>query len=221
MKNAKKVLLLVLCAALLVSASIAGTVAYLTSKATVTNTFTVGKVAITMDEAKVNNYGQKLDENDNVWAEGATLADRQVTNTYLLVPGHEYVKDPIVYVEANSEKCYVFVKVVNGLKAYEATSNTIHSQILANQWVELDETNHPGVYYKVQEKAATKVELPVFASFTLATNAESVGGWNDIEAATATTSGTNDIVVTAYAIQFDTMTGPADAWAKMTDQLNS
>ena len=53
-KNLKKVLLLVLCAALLVSVTVAGTVAYLTSTAKVENTFTVGKVKITMDESKVD-----------------------------------------------------------------------------------------------------------------------------------------------------------------------
>ena len=42
MKNAKKVLLLVLCAVLLVGASVAGTVAYLTATDSVENTFTVG-----------------------------------------------------------------------------------------------------------------------------------------------------------------------------------
>ena len=47
MKKAKKVLLLALCAVLLVGATIAGTVAYLTSTTTeVKNTFTAGKVQI-------------------------------------------------------------------------------------------------------------------------------------------------------------------------------
>ena len=54
MKNAKKVLLLALCAILLVGATIAGTVAYLTSQKTDTYTFTVGKVSITLTEDKIN-----------------------------------------------------------------------------------------------------------------------------------------------------------------------
>ena len=54
MKTRSKALVLTLCAVLLVVATVMGTMAYLTSTDTVTNTFTVGKVAITLDEAKVN-----------------------------------------------------------------------------------------------------------------------------------------------------------------------
>ena len=49
MKNGKKALLLAACAVLLVVATIFGTVAYLTDKDTVNNTFTVGKVDIKLD----------------------------------------------------------------------------------------------------------------------------------------------------------------------------
>ena len=44
-KKAKKVVALLLCAVLLVVGSVTGTMAYLTANDTVTNTFTVGKVA--------------------------------------------------------------------------------------------------------------------------------------------------------------------------------
>jgi predicted ribosomally synthesized peptide with SipW-like signal peptide len=41
MKNAKKAILLTLCAILLVAGSVAGTLAYLTDRSSVENTFTV------------------------------------------------------------------------------------------------------------------------------------------------------------------------------------
>ena len=109
-KKAKKVVALLLCAVLLVVGSVTGTMAYLTSKATVTNTFTVGKVAITLDEAKVNAYGEPVDASDNV----VILADapRVAANEYKLVPGHTYVKDPVIHVAAGSEACYLFVKII-------------------------------------------------------------------------------------------------------------
>ncbi|MBQ2690781.1 MAG: hypothetical protein IJF53_01345 [Clostridia bacterium] len=89
MKNTKKALLMTLCAVMLVAASVMGTMAYLTSTTgVVTNTFTVGKVGITLDEAKVTEYGVK---------DGDT---RVMANTYKLVPGHTYVKDPTVHVAA-------------------------------------------------------------------------------------------------------------------------
>ena len=54
MKSKKKVFMTVLCATALVVASVLGTMAFLTSKDKVNNTFTVGNVAITLDEAKVH-----------------------------------------------------------------------------------------------------------------------------------------------------------------------
>jgi len=58
MKTKSKALLLALCAVLLVAASVLGTMAYLTSRAEVTNTFTVGSVSITLDEAPVDENGE-------------------------------------------------------------------------------------------------------------------------------------------------------------------
>lgn len=97
MKKTRKTLLVTLCALLLVATSILGTLAYLTSQDTVTNTFTVGSVEITLDETEVNLYGEPTDG-------GVT---RVKANTYKLLPGHEYVKDPIVHVNAASEPCYI------------------------------------------------------------------------------------------------------------------
>ena len=57
MKKFMKALAILACAILLVIATIAGTVAYLTDTATVENTFTAGKVDITLDEANVTEYG--------------------------------------------------------------------------------------------------------------------------------------------------------------------
>lgn len=96
MKKAKKILALLLCAVLLVGASIAGTVAYLTSQDEVVNNFTVGQVKISLDEAKVNSAGEPLRDQPRVQ-----------TNDYHLLPGHYYSKDPQVHVTADSEDCYV------------------------------------------------------------------------------------------------------------------
>lgn len=100
MKTKSKALLLTLCAVLLVAASVLGTMAYLTSSAEVKNTFTVGKVEIKLDEAKVNA--------DGIPVEGA---DRVTANSYKLMPGNTYTKDPTVTVKAGSEESYVRMKV--------------------------------------------------------------------------------------------------------------
>ena len=95
MKTKRKALLLTFCAVLLVVASVLGTIAYLTSQDEVKNTFTVGQVAIKLDEAKVNPNGTP--------AEGA---DRVKANSYKLLPGHTYTKDPKVTVLNGSESSY-------------------------------------------------------------------------------------------------------------------
>ena len=98
----KKILALVLALTLLVGGVVGGTVAWLVSKpAAVVNTFTVGKLAITLDETDVDEWG--------VPVPGAT--ERVKANTYNLMPGRVYTKDPIVHVQPNSEKSYVFVKL--------------------------------------------------------------------------------------------------------------
>ena len=102
MKTKSKALLLTLCAVLLVAASVLGTMAYLTSTDTVTNTFTVGKVEIKLDETDVTNPN----------------GPRVKANSYKLMPGTTYTKDPTVTVLNGSEASYVRMKVTfNNAKA--------------------------------------------------------------------------------------------------------
>lgn len=104
-KTKTKALLMSLCAVLLVAASVLGTMAYLTDSKDVKNTFTVGNVAIKLDEAKVDEKGNLVKNQDD------TLADRVTRNEYKLLPGHTYVKDPTVTVLAPSVESYVRMKV--------------------------------------------------------------------------------------------------------------
>ena len=99
MKTKSKALLLTLCAVLLVAASVLGTMAYLTSTAKVENTFTIGKVEIKLDEAKVDELGNVVSDN------------RVQANEYKLMPGNTYTKDPTVTVLNGSEEAYVRMKV--------------------------------------------------------------------------------------------------------------
>lgn len=97
-----KALLLTLCAVLLIAGSVLGTLAYLSDRDKVVNTFTVGDVQIKLDEADVDEDGNPVDsDNDGE-------ADRtEEGNQYHLVPGQTYPKDPTVTVEAGSEPSYV------------------------------------------------------------------------------------------------------------------
>lgn len=186
MKQAKKVLLLVLCAVLLVGASVAGTVAYLTSQDAVTNTFTVGKVEITLDESKVDEYGV-----------ADMSADRVDANTYKLVPGHTYVKDPIVHVDSESENCFLYVKVENAIAGIEADT-TIAAQLAANGWTPVA-TGSNVYYYK--DVCGAGFNIPTFTQFKIKEDAQDLSAYKDLQ-----------IVVTAYAVQHDGFASAVAAW---------
>ena len=96
----KKKLMTVLALVLVIAMSVAGTYAYLTSADQVVNTFTVGDVQIKLDEAKANADGSLV-----------ANADRVKANSYKLLPGHTYNKDPMVTVLKGSESSYVKMTV--------------------------------------------------------------------------------------------------------------
>ena len=187
MKNRKlRKIILTLCSALLlVSLSVGATLAYLTSTTgAVTNTFTAGNVTITLDEAKADVYGVA----DNT-------VDRVTGNEYKLIPGHTYAKDPTVHVAEGSEDCWLFVKVENGLGEDE---DTIVTQMGEIGWTLVDgETN----IYAYKEIVSAEEDVIVFNTFTL-------DGDANVE-----TLKTAQIVITAYAVQADTFTTAAAAWA--------
>lgn len=194
MKTTKKALLLTLCAVLLVAASVLGTMAYLTSTDEVQNTFTVGQVQITLDEKDTDN--------------STPDADRDKANAYHLLPGNEYEKDPTVHVNAVSEDSWIFVKVENGIAAFEAATSTeengyksISDQITANGWTALDGVAN--VYYKPYTKSATGSDLIVFSNFKIADTANDVQGWATLNAT---------VNITAYAVQKDGFDTASAAW---------
>lgn len=114
MRKAKKTVLAVACAAALVAGSIAGTMAYLTSKDEVKNTFTVGQVEISLDEAKVDEKGRPVkvgDDGTETVVKDLAAAERVTRNSYKLIPGHKYTKDPTLTVLKGSEESYVRLMV--------------------------------------------------------------------------------------------------------------
>lgn len=199
MKKTKiKVLTVALCLVMVAVSSSLFTIAYLTSKTgTVTNTFSVGKVAITLDETAVDAYGEPI----------ASAAPTQ-SNSYKLIPGHTYTKDPTVHVAAGSEVCYLFVKVVNPLSSIEATGNTtIAKQMETNGWVAL--TGVENVYYlsTTVDARSAQQNKTVFSQVVL----------EDDSSDWATSYG--NITIKAYAVQADGFNTAAAAWtaADFTD----
>lgn len=195
MKTKSKALLLTLCAVLLVAASILGTMAYLTSTAEVKNTFTVGDVAITLDEAKVGTDGKALTGNS---------AARVTANNYKLMPGHTYDKDPTIYVATGSEDCYLFVKVVNEIAGIESaeTYGTIDDQMTNRNWKALG-TSYPGIYF-FSNSTETPITKPTLVS--AGTNPKVFDNFeiqDNVDNAKLTAYNNKTITVTAYAVQAD------------------
>jgi len=222
MKGAKKAVVLMLCVGAVAVAGVFGTMAYFTSQDVVENTFTVGNVAITLDEAKVNEYGVPVD------ASGAEttveLAPRVDANTYKLFPGHTYTKDPIVHVDDKSENCWLFVKIENDIDkvdiSRDKTINDIERKTLATQlsergWTAVDANAGIYAYTSIVTAGA---DIPVFVSFTI----EGDGiEYDDLIKFDKTDKGADApaITVTAYAIQADGFTTYEAAWNGAKNQF--
>lgn len=190
MRKAKKTLLAAACACALVVGSVAGTVAYLTSQDSVTNTFTVGNVAITLDETDVDDSTQN--------------AARDQANSYKLLPGHEYTKDPIVHVDGNSEDSYLFVKVDNQISAIEDSAITVASQMAAKGWKAVG--GQAGLYVYVGTATGATAPLAVTAGSNV-TVFEKIKVEGTVDNATLANYANKTITVTAYAVQKDGFEG--------------
>ncbi len=184
-----KILAIVLCAAALVTGSIAATVAYLTMKTNaVQNTFTAGDIEITLDQT-------------------ATL------NEFKMMPGQTYTVNPSVTVTADSEDCWLFVKIDEVLEGSDAgfpdgtTFATYLTYALADGWTKLD--GETGVYYRSVTDVEKGTGLFVIKDNTVTATATCTKAQYDL-----LNDAKPNLKLTAYAVQrvgFDTA---AAAWVQ-------
>lgn len=129
----KKTLALLLALVLVFGAAVGGTIAYLTdTTAPITNTFTVGNINIDLAETATN---------------------------FKMVPGCDIAKDPKVTVVANSEACWLFVKI-------EKSDNldSFISYNVASGWTQGDGTKIPSnVWYRSVDALTTDQTFSVLA----------------------------------------------------------
>ncbi|MBQ7364872.1 MAG: hypothetical protein IJW46_04675 [Clostridia bacterium] len=202
----------ILAAAALVIGSVAGTVAYLTASAAVSNVFTVGNVAIEMFESKVNSDGTLVDP--SVAAGTKKTAD---SNSYHLLPGQTYVKDPTIYINETSDSMYLFVKTSNQIRTIEVEEERMRTQMEQNGWVEykISDNNIDIIWvYGTKEGdvitptavTATSTncgfagQIALFDHFTIKSDAD------------VSIYGGAKVTATAYAIQTSGMNSVEDAW---------
>ena len=210
MKKTRKILLMAACAVLLVCISVGATVAYLTSTDSVTNTFTVGKVAIKLDEAPVDTNGK------------ATTGARVKANNYKLLPGHTYNKDPMVTVLSGSEPAYIKMTVTfskaNELDAIFASVGGANLTGIFNgydsaNWIakgntkDADASTRTYVFWYKEAVGAPNGDVALDALF------DSITVPGTITNAQLDTIAGMTITVNAYAIQADGFADAATAWA--------
>ena len=205
----KKILLVGLLVVLVAAVSVGLTVAYLTSADTVTNTFTVGDVEIALDEAKVDVNGDPV-----------TPAARVKTNTYKLIPGHTYTKDPTVTVKAGSAKSYVRMLVtVTNSSAFDAVLPNADLRAIFggyddSKWEYIKNTENADNtrtyefrYYQTVTASVDTALEPLFKKITVPGNVNN-DQLKTLEGA--------QIIVEAEAIQADSFVDADAAWAAFT-----
>ena len=173
----KKTLALVLALTLLVAGVVGGTLAWLTDQtAEVKNTFTVGDINIGLTE---------------------TTAD------YKMVPGNTIAKDPTVTVKANSEACWLFVKVTESTDLKDFITYAI-----AEGWTALSGVD--GVYYREVPASAADQPFSVLKGDAVTVNSDVTK-----EMLTAKDFANPTLTFKAYAVQKDNVASASDAWAKV------
>ncbi len=210
MKNRSKALVLCICTLALIVSGVFTTLAYLTSTDEVVNTFTVGNVAITLDEADVNTDGTPI--------EGAP---RVQENEYHLLPGHTYTKDPTVHIADTSEEAYLIVTITIDDNADLQTA--LNKYNLSNDLWDLLEGSVQDDWSTLTP-AFTETEDDSSKTYYLTYKTTIDGDTDDIvlfKTVTVPDEFTNDdlatldnfkITVNAYAVQVDGLASAQAAW---------
>lgn len=173
----KKTLALVLALTLLMAGVVGSTLAWLTDQtAEVKNTFTVGDINIGLTET---------------------------TTDYKMVPGNTIAKDPTVTVKANSEACWLFVKVTESTDLKDFITYAI-----AEGWTALPGVD--GVYYREVPASAADQPFSVLKGDAVTVNSDVTK-----EMLTAKDFANPTLTFKAYAVQKDNVASASDAWAKV------
>lgn len=176
-----KIAALIAAIVLVIGCTAGGTVAWLVSKPKpIVNVFTVGNINATLTETK---------------------------KEFKIVPGVVIAKDPVATVKANSEDCYLFVKLTEknwpAFTEKGSTTRKVEYKI-AQGWTELED----GVYYREVTKDDAKDQV----FHVLQDDQVTVSNTLTKENADAIT-GTPKLTVAVYAVQKEGMDSADKAWA--------
>ena len=208
----KKTIALLMAVVMLFGVTVGGTIAWLTAESKeVTNTFTVGDINVKLDEADLKEgTTDTYIKADGTETTSIEEARRVQGNSYQLIPGTTYPKDPKVTIKggASNVDAYLFVKFEEGDADDYLTYNSALTAPFS-EWKKVD--GESNVWY---------IEVPAsetdFSKELLIGNTVTVK--DTIVDAQSTTSGAlkmpNDSQIlkwTAYAVQKDNLT-VTEAW---------
>ncbi len=196
-KMSKRLIAIFMVMVLAVGAVIGGTLAYLTQKSeTYVNTFTYGDINITLEETDTTLDGD---------------GDAH-TNLYKMLPGETITKDPIVTVKADSEACWLYVKL-------EKSENfdQFMTYEMADGWTQLP--GYDDVWYMKLDATATDTEYAVIKDNTVTVKPEVTKPM--LNALTEETL--PSLTVTAYAVQYsatqDALKTAEAAWKQVPQEV--
>lgn len=180
-------------------ASIGGTLAWLTATTQeVKNTFTVGDIAIKLEETK---------QSDNTVLESGEEWSAQ------LIPGSTYTKNPVVTVIGSEDNvdCYLFVEFdptvsktyLDYTSAWEAEGQTTWTQLSANGVT-------PEVWYTTVTASSTDTSFLLIVNNTVAVKEGLLKADTD-ETTLSMPAADFTMTYTAYAVQQDNLT-VEEAW---------
>lgn len=178
-----KAVVLLLALVLLLGCGLGGTLAWLSAKTDpVVNTFTAGNIKITLtEEGAVNN-----------------------AQSFKMVPGIEIEKKPVVSVLANSEECWLFVKVEESATVATYLTYSVDSAI----WQPVP--GESGVFFKNVSATDAKagVSYDVLTGDIVTVNS----GVTQDQMDAVTDATAPKLTFTAYAVQKYGFDDVADAW---------
>ena len=181
--------------------AVGGTVAWLVANTDpVVNTFTYGDINLTLDETQTDEKGNPKDENND------GIPDRAPEgNEYTILHGDSYLKDPLVNVQADSEACWLFVKLEEkgGTTAYPFGSYLTYA--VADGWTQLlaaDGTPVTGVWYRAVDKSADAAAYPVLKDNRISVPGEVTKEMLNALDADGQNPAYPSLSITAYAVQY-------------------
>lgn len=181
----KKKLILAISLVLVAMVAVGGTLAWLADKSDqVVNTFTAGDINIELTET---------------------------TTDYEMIPGNTILKDPKVTVKANSEDCWLFVKIDESANLRDYIDYTV-----ATGWTML--SGEAGVYYRQVNASNTDQEFTVIKDNNV--SVKTSVSKKMLEGIKEGTIANPTLTFTAYAVQSANITDVSDAWDEAQNSAN-